>query len=246
MAFVALVTLASCELDRYPLTNFSEDTFFDKEENTKLALIGLYRGGITYGVDYGASDWWAYSAKILIDGVSDIGYDRRGFNNNLGKLTSGQIDESNGWVNDLYQKPYRRISACARFIEGIDKLGSDNPEMERMKAEARFIRAVQYFYLASYYYDVPLIKTVLTLEEANTVTKSPRAEVLQYAIDELTEIADILPHHKDLPASERGRATAQAALVYLARTHLVAKNYKEAAAACKKIIDWGDNKLDAD
>ncbi|MCM0714397.1 MULTISPECIES: RagB/SusD family nutrient uptake outer membrane protein [Parabacteroides] len=246
MAFVALATLASCELDRYPLTNFSEDTFFDKEENTKLALIGLYRGGITYGVDYGASDWWAYSAKILIDGVSDIGYDRRGFNNNLGKLTSGQIDESNGWVNDLYQKPYRRISACARFIEGIDKLGSDNPEMERMKAEARFIRAVQYFYLASYYYDVPLIKTVLTLEEANTVTKSPRAEVLQYAIDELTEIADILPHHKDLPASERGRATAQAALVYLARTHLVAKNYKEAAAACKKIIDWGDNKLDAD
>ena len=63
MAFVALATLASCELDRYPLTNFSEDTFFDKEENTKLALIGLYRGGITYGVDYGASDWWAYSAK---------------------------------------------------------------------------------------------------------------------------------------------------------------------------------------
>lgn len=56
MAFVALATLASCELDRYPLTNFSEDTFFDKEENTKLALIGLYRGGITYGVDYGASD----------------------------------------------------------------------------------------------------------------------------------------------------------------------------------------------
>ena len=47
MAFVALATLASCELDRYPLTNFSEDTFFDKEENTKLALIGLYRGGIS-------------------------------------------------------------------------------------------------------------------------------------------------------------------------------------------------------
>lgn len=39
MAFVALATLASCELDRYPLTNFSEDTFFDKEENTKLALM---------------------------------------------------------------------------------------------------------------------------------------------------------------------------------------------------------------
>ncbi|RHR38710.1 RagB/SusD family nutrient uptake outer membrane protein [Parabacteroides sp. AF18-52] len=246
MVLVAIASLTSCELDRYPLTNFSEDTFFDKEENTKLALIGLYRGGITYGVDYNASDWWAYSAKILIDGVSDMGYDRRGFNNNLGKLTSGQIDENNGWVKDLYQKPYRRISACTRFIEGINTFESDNPEMERMKAEARFIRAVQYFYLASYYYDVPLIKTVLTLDEANTVLKSPRAEVLQYAINELTEVANLLPRHKDLPSSERGRATAQAALVYLARTHLVAKNYKEAAVACKQIIDWGDNKLDTD
>lgn len=246
IVFAAVATLTSCELDRYPLTNFSEDTFFDKEENAKLALIGLYRGGITYGVDYNVSDWWAYSAKILLDGVSDMGYDRRGFNNNLGQLTSGQVNENNLWVTNLYQKPYRRISACTRFIVGIDNMNSNNTEMERMKAEARFIRAVQYFYLASYYYDVPLIKTALTLEEANTVTKAPRAEVLQYAIDELTAVADILPHHKDLPASERGRATAQAALVYLARTHLVAKNYKEAAATCKKIIDWGENKLDAD
>ena len=89
MVFATVATLASCELDRYPLTNFSEDTFFDKEENTKLALIGLYRGGITYGVDYNVSDWWAYSANILLDGVSDMAYDRRGFNNALGQLTSG-------------------------------------------------------------------------------------------------------------------------------------------------------------
>lgn len=238
--------LGSCDMDRYPLTNFSEETFFDSEENAKLALVGLYRGGITYGVDYNVSDWWAYSATILFDGVSDMGYDRRGFNNDLGKLTSGQISETNGWVKNLYQKPYSRISACARFIEGIDRLGSANPEMERMKAEARFIRAVQYFYLASYYWDVPLIKTVLTMDEANSVTKSPRAEVLQYAIEELKAVSELLPRHKDLPNSERGRATAQAALVYLARTYLVAKDYKNAAATCKQIIEWGDNELDPD
>ena len=240
---VAATMLGSCSLDRYPLTSFSEDTFYDNEENVKLALTGIYRGGITYGVDYGCSDWWAYSTTILMDGVSDMGYDRRGFNNALGMLTSGQINETNGWVKDLYQKPYKRISACARFIESIDKLNSGNPEMDRMKAEARFIRAVQYFYLASYYQDVPLVKTVLTLEESNSVTKSTRAEILQYAIDELKAVAEILPRHKDLPDSERGRATSQAALVYLARTYLVAKEYKEAAAACKQIIDWGDNRL---
>lgn len=246
LALAALALLNACNMDRYPLTSFSKDTFFDSPENVKLALMGLYRGGITYGVDYGASDWWAYTPTILLDGVTDMGYDRRGFNNNLGKLTCGQINESNGWVNDLYQKPYRRVSACCRFIEGIDQMGSLNADMERMKAEARFIRAVQYFYLASYYRDVPLVKTVLSLDEANTVSKTPRAQVLQYAIDELKDISTILPRYKDLPASERGRATAQAALVYLARTYLVAKDYKGASTACKQIIDWGDNKLDPD
>lgn len=246
LALAALALLNACNMDRYPLTSFSKDTFFDSPENVKLALMGLYRGGITYGVDYGASDWWAYTPTILLDGVTDMGYDRRGFNNNLGKLTCGQINESNGWVNDLYQKPYRRVSACCRFIEGIDQMGNLNADMERMKAEARFIRAVQYFYLASYYRDVPLVKTVLSLNEANTVSKTPRAQVLQYAIDELKDISTILPRYKDLPASERGRATAQAALVYLARTYLVAKDYKGASTACKQIIDWGDNKLDPD
>lgn len=244
LAFASLTLLNACNMDRYPLTSFSKDTFFDSQENVKLALMGLYRGGITYGPDFGASDWWAYTPTILLDGVTDMGYDRRGFNNDIGKLTCGQINESNGWVNELYQKPYRRVSACCRFIEGIDQMGNLNADMERMKAEARFIRAVQYFYLASYYKDVPLVKTVLSLDEANTVSKTPRAQVLQYAIDELKDISTILPRYKDLSASERGRATAQAALVYLARTYLVAKDYKGASTACKQIIDWGDNKLD--
>ena len=170
----ASLMLSGCDMDRYPLTSFSEDTFYSDEANVKLALTGLYRGNITLGVDYGAADWWAYSAVILLDGVSDIGYDRRGFNNDLGKLTSGQLQDNNGWVKSLYQSPYKRISACCRFLEGLDKIGGQSTEMQRMRAEARFIRALQYFYLGSYYHDVPLVKTVLTLDEANNVEKSTR------------------------------------------------------------------------
>lgn len=244
MLLITVLLVNSCSLDRSPLTSFSEETFYDDEANVELALIGLYRGGIILGVDYNSSDWWAYSATILLDGVSDMGYDRRGFNNKLGRLTSGQINETNGWVKDLYQKPYKRISACCRFIEGLDKTGNQSAEMERMKAEARFIRAIQYFQLASYYHDVPLVKTVLTLEEANTVTKNNREEVLKYAAEELEAVSKILPRQCDLPKSERGRATAQAALTYLARTFLVMENFTQAAAACKQIMDWGDNVID--
>lgn len=243
---VSLCLLGSCSMDRYPLTSFSEETFYTDEANVKLALNGLYRGGITLGVDYNVSDWWAYSATILFDGVSDIGYDRRGFTNAVGQLTAGTITETNIWVQNLYQKPYKRISACCRFIDGLNSISSQNEEMKRMNAEARFIRAVQYFYLASFYHDVPLVTKTLTLEEANSVTKSTRKEVLQYAADELNAVSEILPRQKDLPSSEMGRATAQAALVYLARTYLVMDDFTNAAAACEKIINWGDNAIDPD
>lgn len=242
---VSLLLLGGCDMDRYPLTSFSEETFYHDEANVKLALNGLYRGGITLGVDYNVSDWWAYSATILLDGISDIGYDRRGFNNAIGQLTAGTITETNQWITNLYQKPYKRISACCRFIDGLDALANESAEMERMKAEARFIRAVQYFYLASFYRDVPLVTKTMTLEEANSVTKSTRAEVLKYAADELKAVSEILPRHKDLPSAEQGRATAQAALVYLARTYLVMEDFTNAAAACEQIISWGDNALDS-
>lgn len=237
------ILLGSCNMDRYPLTSFSEGIFYKDEANIELALIGLYRGEITLGVDYSISDWWAYSATVLLDGVSDIGYDRRKFTNDLGRLTSGLITENNGIVKNLYQKPYKRISACTRFINELEKTENKSLEIEKMKAEARFIRAVQYFYLASYYHDVPLVKEVLTLEESNTVKKSPREEVLGYAAEELKAISKILPRYKNLPSSDRGRATAQAALVYLARTYLVMEDFENAAAACEQIIMWGDNTL---
>ena len=241
---ISLCMLGSCSMDRHPLTSFSEETFYNDEANLELALVGLYRGGITMGVDYNVSDWWAYSATILLDGASDIGYDRRGFTNDIGKLTAGTITETNLWVQNLYQKPYRRISACCRFIDGLSAIENKTAEMERMEAEARFIRAVQYFYLASYYHDVPLVTRTLSLEESNTVSKSSRAEVLQYAADELKAVAQILPRHKDLPGTELGRATAQAALGYLARTYLVMEDFKSAANACEQIISYGDNALD--
>lgn len=54
-----------------------------------------------------------------------------------------------------------------------------------MKAEARFIRAMLFFRLANNYGDVPLFDYTLTIEEANTIARSPKAEVIKFVRDEL-------------------------------------------------------------
>lgn len=108
-------------------------------------------------------------------------------------------------------------------MEGIGNL-SDPAVVARFTAEARFIRAAQYFYLSQFFQDVPLVTKVLTKDEANTVKKNTKAEITDFIIKEFTEAAADLPRFKDLKGSETGRASKQASLAFLGRTLLAAKN----------------------
>lgn len=112
-----------------------------------------------------------------------------------------------------------------------------------LTAEARFLRATQYHYLASYFKDVPLVTTVLSGEEANTVKRSTQSEILAWCATEFKEAAADLPRFKDLASSETGRACKQAALAFLGRTCMLQKDWASGAAAYKEIIDYGDNDI---
>lgn len=93
-----------------------------------------------------------------------------------------------------------------------------------MIAEARFLRATQYFYLASYFKDVPLVENVLTGEEANNVTKTSQADILKWCVTEFTAAAADLPRFSAIPAGEAGRACKQALLLF-----------SDVPACCRKI-----------
>ncbi|MCC8144570.1 MAG: hypothetical protein LUD02_05000 [Tannerellaceae bacterium] len=55
---MVLVLLASCSMDRYPLTDFGEDEFFTSKENARLAVMGLYRGDMKFNdPEYTPEDW---------------------------------------------------------------------------------------------------------------------------------------------------------------------------------------------
>jgi hypothetical protein len=68
----------------------------------------------------------------------------------------------------------------------------DPAKMAVMKAEVMTIRAYDYFWLSFLWGDVPLIKNVLTIDEANTITRTPKADVVSFVISELqAAIADL-------------------------------------------------------
>ena len=166
----------------------------------------------------------------------------------------------------IWDKSYTAIAEACMYLEKIHKTDISEWEhnadykiwmaqMELFPYELRFLRAYFYFELFKAYGDVPLVTTTLTNAQANSVTRTPAAEIVKFIVDEIDEIAPHLPaSYSTEVGAEYGRATKVAAYALKARTLLYAasplhnpKNDKakwdEAAKACAYVIDnasaWG-------
>jgi len=244
---LAFVLITSCEdkLEKAPLDQFSSLNFWKTENHAMLALTAVYKGNIAVNnTNVNPTDWWSYAGLVFLDFASDNAYDRRGETSPVHKLSNGTLTNSLGILTNYWNQSYSRVARCNDFLINIGQVQMDEVKKKRMIAEVRFIRAAQYFYMSQYWGSVPLVTTLLTKEEANTLTKTPKAEIVDFVIKEFTEAAADLPRHKDIPATETGRASKQAALAFLGRIQLAERKFADAAVTYKSIIDFGDNQID--
>ncbi len=243
---VASLSLAGCSsyLDKDPLADFAGDSFWTNETNAQLALVGIYKGELPYTLEYQAYDWWSYGGIYWFEANTDNLYDRRGDNSVFNVMTNGTLTNTINSLSWYFDNSYKRVARCQDLLENIDKVAMDEGKKDRMKAEARFIRAAQYFYMSQFFGSVPLVTKSLTLEEANNVTKASKAELVKFVLDEFSDIIQYLPRQKDLTASERGRVTKQTVLAFLGRIQMAENKWSDAATTYKTIVDFGDNAID--
>lgn len=240
---LSLFGLSSCDLNRDPLDRLSRKTVWQSEDNIDVVLTGIYRGNATFsGPEYFPSDWWSYGGLIFLEFASDNMYDRRNTNSNFFKISSGQLVSTNAFISRYWTNSYSKIGRCNELLQNITSL-PETKMTKRYIAEARFIRATQYFYLSQYFRDVPLITTVITPEEGNHAEVTKHEELVNFLVKEFSESAVGLPRFKEIKADEKGRACKQAALAFLGRVFLAEERWEEAATAFKQIIDFGDNTL---
>ncbi|MCM4155764.1 RagB/SusD family nutrient uptake outer membrane protein [Gramella sp. AN32] len=254
ISFLLYISLASsfiaCEdqLEKSPLDEFDNATFWNSKENVELALSAVYRGNIVANAwGGGANDWWSGNGLLYLELASDNAYHGQGENLGWNRLSNGTLTAGGiGILSNYWDNGYRRVARTNNFLENVDKAPLESENLNRFIAEARFIRASQYFYFSQYFGSVPLVTKTLTQEEANNVSKASHQELVDFVIDELTVAIQDLPQFKDIPNSERGRASKQAALAFLGRIQLAEGYFADAANTYKTIIDFGDNIIDPD
>ena len=218
--------LSSCSkdfLERPPLNQISEDTFWKKEADVFQAVNGVYNklGG---------------DGIIYDDGATDNAHAQYPWESFATEISSGNVTTAlTGSWN------FEAIRRCNYFLENADKAAEvmDQTLLERYKAEVRFLRAYFYHDLTNKYGAVPLITKVLPLGEEN-VPRDEKTAIIQFITDELSAVAAILPaEYPGGKSNERGRATKGAAWALLARVQLYEGQWEAAADAAQDVMGLG-------
>jgi starch-binding outer membrane protein, SusD/RagB family len=225
IVFLAVVGLASCSkdfLERAPLDQLSSKTFWTSEKEVQAALNGLYVG-------------WEWGDNVVyMDCASDNAYNPfpwEGFQV-MGNGTLSAADP--GWS----RWNFSTIRKCNYFLANVNNAPIDASIIAQSSAQARFIRAYQYFILEQLYGDVPLITKELLIDEANTISRTPKAEVVKFILDELTAIAPDLPVSYE-NSEDQGRITRGAALALKSRIQLYEGKYADCITTVGEINNLG-------
>ena len=87
-----------------------------------------------------------------------------------------------------------------------------------------------------------MVRTLLTVDEANTVSRTPKAEVMSFVLSELLAAAAELPATR--PDEEKGRITKGGALALLGRVQMAEKLWSDAQNTFKQIMDLDIYEID--
>lgn len=171
---------------------------------------------------------------MYYSGLSDEAVHRGDWKGEYDSFTRGLASSRWGISNMVWEDDYIAIRRANRFLENVDKAFFDAALKERMKFEARALRAYYHMEMLMLFGDIPLLTKSLTPNE-NQSKRTPKAEVYKFVVDELKACAEELP--STYVDRDRFRITSGVCWALISRLALYEKDYDLAVSASKKIID---------
>jgi hypothetical protein len=220
---------------------YDADAIFNDPAKVRSAAIGMYD---------------ALQNAEFLGGRAQIYADIRGMDVNpasyFGAVSThdGTLTAANGIVQNAWTGAYRTLFEINLFIENITSHPGVVPANEeaRFIAEAKFLRAVVYFYTLNLWgqqctkdganLGVPLVLRSFdggtAFSDEAKIPRSTVDEVYDQLIKDLDE-AKTLPAALDDPYENICRATSNAVYAFLSRVHLYRKQYAEVVKAADNV-----------
>ena len=198
-------------VDTKPLDQLSETVVWS-DANLATAFVSEIYAGLGNG---------GFDEQMLASLTDETIFTHPG--RNITTHTEGRINNADpGWVNGtiVWGNMYTRIRATNLALFNLEKPQFNNPTLvERLKGEAKFMRAYFYHQLMRYYGGVPIVDKAFALSDTDFLTERSTMEAtINFIVKNLDEAAV----HLDGKSLERGRATKAAALALKSRVLIYA------------------------
>ncbi|MEH6306949.1 RagB/SusD family nutrient uptake outer membrane protein [Olivibacter sp. CPCC 100613] len=230
-------SLSACNdfLDKEPISQITPDEYFNSETNANSAVIGMYRSMLNS---------FSFGQSIIIVPEFSAGHvSHASVYPEYENFRTNNIQVNNPWTNNMWQATYATINAANNIITRVPEMPESTISPEKKQqfvGEAKFVRALNYFFLVRAFGAIPLKTTATTEEENIAIPRSPVDQVYQQIITDLQD-ASTLPDNYGDDATSKGRATSFAAKALLAKVQLydgqITGDYSQAASLSQEIIN---------
>lgn len=221
IVFLTLVFLSACtELELNPLSEGSSETWYSNEKEITMALNDLYQ-------EYA----WQKDPESNADDYT--------YRTGLTDITAGTINGESAIVKTFWQNYYKAISRANTILINLAENKANLPQavVDKYSAEARFVRAANYAGLITHFGDVVYFTEILDLDQAFSMAKTPKNEILNSIYDDYDFAYNNLP--ETYGSSGFTRATKGAAMALKARIALYMGDWVIARDAAKAVMDLG-------
>lgn len=241
LVLLAMGVSTSCisDLDVEPIDpsvtqTFEQDGVFAKIYAT-LSLTGQEgpagRGDVD-GIDEGTSAFvrliWNLNELTTDEAICSWG------DPGIPEMNFNRWSSSHDQITGVYGRFYFNVTLCNHFLEQTE--GMTDEKTVKQRAETRFMRALNYFYLMDFFGNVPFTEVVAT-EAPKQIS---RADLFNYVEKELTECEADMYDPKQAPYYRADKAAnwlLKSRLYLNAEVYTGTPKWSEAATYAKKVMD---------
>lgn len=208
----------------------TSEVVFGNEEIAISAMNGIYNQLFNSPFSSGRPG----SVTILAGLSGDVLAPVRSTNLPYIEFEKHEILPDNNHNLSLWSSAYNMIYMSNALIEGLHNSQQISQEVrEKLRGEAKFIRAFTYFYLVNLYGEVPLVLTT-DYERNSLAARDAKEKIYEQIVLDLQDAVDNLS--SDYLQGERTQVNQNTAIALLARVNLFLQNWEKAESLSSQLI----------
>jgi starch-binding outer membrane protein, SusD/RagB family len=236
-ALVAVMTLVSCKkdfLERVPGDKLTVDNYYTSAKALDAATAVLYN---VPWFDFNDKATWSYGD--LLSGNLNT-YDPQ-----VASFKTFDITGDNTRVMEGWRSLFNVIAHSNGIINDLPVKASkvDPKQIARCVGEARFMRALAYFYLVRLWGPVPIIENNAEKIYDSKIPRNNVEDIYKLMIKDLEYAEANCPPKSQYGGVDKARVTSGAAKTFLSKIYLYQRNYPKALEKAEQVINSGEYSL---